>query len=76
DVTGDSVRDLLLRDTAGRVRMLPIQRDRRGALSVGEREIWSRAIDPEASVEPIDGGNGHGEILVVDRTRVTHVRFR
>jgi hypothetical protein len=76
DLTGDGVRDLVIRDTPELVRVLPVQRGRDGTLSVRDRPIWRLDINEDAEIEWADVGADRGELLVVEETQVMHVRLR
>ena len=76
DVTGDGVRDLLLREEPERVRVLMTRRSGKG-LTVVDTPLWETRIGKDASVvldEPAAGAAP--EMLVVDDAEVLHVRFR
>ena len=75
DVTGDGVRELLLRDELGRIRLLYVRPDREG-LQVLDRPLWEYSIEEGARVVlPPEGGLGEDRILIIERGRVLLVEL-
>ena len=73
DVTGDGLRDLLLRDDPARLRIIPLLRERRG-LAFGRAAVYETRVDERAKVliahpDPL-------ELLIIERGQLLHVRFR
>jgi len=77
DVTGDGVRDLLLRDSASRLKVLMVRSTGEG-IKVLDRPLYEFAIDERASVRfgPDRGRRKAPDILVLERSQVLHVRFK
>jgi hypothetical protein len=75
DVTGDGVRDLLLRDEAEHVKMLMTRKTGRG-LKVVDQPLWDLHVDANAEVVVRENPRGGpAELLVVEDSQVLHVRF-
>ncbi len=79
DVTGDRVRDLVLRDEPDHVRVLMTRRSGDG-LTIVEQPLWESHVDPDAKVVAHGSSNGNPrggppELLVIEDSQVLHVRF-
>jgi hypothetical protein len=75
DVTGDGVRDFLMRDDAGHVRILMTRKTRDG-LTIVPQPLWEMHVDSGANVVVRENPRGGpAELLVVEDTQVLHVRF-
>jgi hypothetical protein len=75
DVTGDGVRDLLMREDAEHVRML-MTRKTKGGLTVVDQPLWEMHVDSGADVVVRENPRGGpAELLVVEDSQVLHVRF-
>jgi hypothetical protein len=73
DVTGNGVRDLLLRDRPDRLRVMALRRTREG-LDVMAEPLFETRIDKKAVLQVLEGDPP--EVLVLEKSRVLHVRFR
>jgi hypothetical protein len=71
DVTGDGVRDLLLRDEPERLRLLMTRRAGE-KLTVLDKPLWETAVAANAKVVVDEGSR---EVLVLENDQVLHVRF-
>jgi VCBS repeat protein len=74
DVTGDGVRDLLLRDDPEHLRVLMTRKTGDG-LSVVPQALWETHVEPEAEITVHDAHRGPPELIVVEDAQVLHVRF-
>lgn len=74
DVTGDGVRDLMLRAEPELLKVLMV-RESEGRLSVESRALWEIRIDAEADLAVIPGPGAASDLLIIERTRLLHVRF-
>lgn len=75
DVTGDGVRDLLLRDDSEHVRLLMTRRTRDG-LTIVDQPVWEMHVESGADVVVRENPRGGpAELLVVEDAQVLHVRF-
>jgi hypothetical protein len=74
DVTGDGVRDLLLRDDPERVRVLMTRKAGDG-LTVVSQPLWETHVDSDAEIEVCESPRGAPELLVLEDAQVLHVRF-
>jgi hypothetical protein len=74
DVTGDGVRDLLLRDEPGRLRLHMIRRSGEG-LTVVPQPLSEIHIQDNAKVRIRDREGAAPEVLVVEDGQVRHVRW-
>jgi hypothetical protein len=73
DVTGNGVRDLMLREDPKRIRILAVGRSRSG-LTVSPRPLFEARVDKSAEVLVREGDPP--ELLVLEKTQLHHVRFR
>jgi hypothetical protein len=77
DVTGDGVRDFLIRDREDHLAVLYTRRDRNGSLSLLDKPLWELRIDPRSRWVVVEAEGGlDPEVLVLEPQRVLHVRFR
>ncbi len=75
DVTGDGVRDLLVRDEPEHLRVLMVRRSGDG-LAVVEQPLWETHVDAKAQVLVHENARrGPPELLVLEDAQVLHVRF-
>jgi hypothetical protein len=75
DVTGDHVRDLVLRDEPDHLRVLMTRRSGDG-LTIVEQPLWESHVDPDAKiVAHSNPKGGPPELLVIEDSQVLHVRF-
>jgi hypothetical protein len=74
DVTGDGVRDLLLRDDPERLRVLMTRRAGDGLTVVGQA-LWETHVAADADVDVHLPRRGPPELLVLEDAQVLHVRF-
>lgn len=76
DATGDGIRDLLLRDTERRLRVMMTRRNR-GGYTIHSRPLWELRVDPRARVivGPDRGKRKAPDLLVLESSQVLHVRF-
>lgn len=75
DVTGDGVRDLLLRDDPERLRLLLVRRSGDTYAAV-ERPLFETALQEDARVQTATSPDGRTEVVIAEDTQVRHVRFR
>lgn len=77
DLTGDGVRDLLLRDQPTRVRLHALRPQRGGALQVAPTPVWEAFVPADAAVHVRErDARTPPELLLVEDAQVRHVRFR
>jgi hypothetical protein len=75
DVTGDGVRDFLLRDDAEHVRLLMTRKTGDG-LAIVEKPLWEMHVESGADLVVRENPRGGpAELLVVEDAQVLHVRF-
>lgn len=74
DVTGDGVRDLLLRDDPERVRVLMTRKTGDG-LTVIAQPLWETHVEADAELTIHEPRKGPPELLVLEDAQVLHVRF-
>ncbi len=74
DVTGDGVREMLLRDEPERLKILML-RNNQGELSVEARPLWELRISAESDLALVPGPASNPDLLIIERTRLLHVRF-
>jgi hypothetical protein len=76
DASGDGIADLLVRDQAGRIRVLLTRRGRRG-WSIHNQPLWELRIAPNSwiVVGPYRGKRKAPDLLVLEDEQVLHVRF-
>ncbi|MEZ6196610.1 MAG: VCBS repeat-containing protein [Planctomycetota bacterium] len=76
DLTGDGVRELIVRDKPTRLRALFTRRDPKGGLSVITKPLWELRIDEGADLEIPELGPGEPPWLAVREDRqILLVRF-
>jgi hypothetical protein len=79
DLSGDGVRDLLVRDEPKHLRALLVRRGsaKGGGWSVVDQPLWQLDVDEDANVSRVDvKPNERPQLLVIEPTQVLHVRFR
>jgi hypothetical protein len=78
DVTGDGVRDLLVRDAASRLKILMTRRTREGLKVIDEPAAFDLKIHERASIKigPSRGRRRAPDLLILERSQVVHVRFK
>jgi hypothetical protein len=75
DVTGDKVRDLVLRDEPDHLSVLMTRRSGDG-MTIVEKPLWETHVDSGAKLVLRDAArSGSPEFLVVEDAQVLHVRF-
>ncbi|MHC4452038.1 MAG: FG-GAP repeat domain-containing protein [Planctomycetota bacterium] len=76
DVTGDGVRDLLLRDSARRIKVL-MARTTRGGMQILSKPVFELRIDPKAGIRygPSRGKRKAPDLVILETRQVLHVRF-
>ncbi|MHC4938280.1 MAG: FG-GAP repeat domain-containing protein [Planctomycetota bacterium] len=76
DVTGDGVRDLLLRDSASRIKVLMARANRNG-MQIISKPIFELRIDPKAGIRfgPSRGKRKAPDLVILESEQVLHVRF-
>ena len=74
DVTGDGVRDLLLRDDPERLRVL-MTRKAGDVMTVVPQALWETHVDADADLEVHQPRRGAPELLVLEESQLLHVRF-
>jgi len=76
DVTGDGVRDLLLRDSASRLKVLMVRRSGEG-IKVLDKALYEVRIDEDARIRvgPERGRRKAPDVIVLERRQALHVRF-
>lgn len=75
DVTGDGMRDLLLRDSAEQVSVYMVRRSRNG-LQVISKPVYKLRVDEDAKLHiGPQRGKKAPDLLIIEETQVLHVRF-
>jgi len=74
DVTGDGIRELLVRDRPERIRLHLVRRQGED-LTVFERPLWEMAVAAEAEVRFPERGDGPASFFVLEENQVLWVRF-
>ena len=76
DATGDGVRDLLLRDSASRIKVLMARANRNG-MQIISKPIFELRIDPKAGIRfgPSRGKRKAPDLVILESEQVLHVRF-
>ena len=72
DLTGDGVKELVVRDKAERLRFHLVRKGRKG-VQVLDDPLWELKIDEDAEVEVVD--NGPPALLLLESNQVTEVSF-
>lgn len=79
DLTGDGVRDLVVRSEPKKLRALFVRRgaQKGGGWSVLPQPLWELDIDEDASVRALEvGAKERPELVIVEPKQVLHVRFK
>jgi len=76
DVTGDGIRDLLLRDSARQIKVLMARPTGRG-LQIVPTPVFELRIDPRAGIRfgPSRGKRKAPDLVILESNQVLHVRF-
>jgi len=74
DLSGDGVRELLVRDSPTRFRVHLVRRAS-GKLTVMKRPLDERQVRKRAEIDVVPGPDGPPEIIVRERRQVHHMRY-
>jgi hypothetical protein len=76
DLSGDRMSDLLVRDQPARLRLLMLRAQGETWSLVADRPLWEATCDPDAEVLLLSvPGRPASELVLLEPTRVVHVRF-
>lgn len=75
DVTGNGVKDLLLRDEPDRFRVHAVRKSRSGRLVVADEPLFEFHFPKRSKIKVHEGPEGRPEVLVFYRSKLDHVRF-
>ena len=75
DVTGDGMRDLLLRTSAETISIFMVRRNR-GGLKVISKPVYELRVDEDANVHiGPQSGKKAPDLLIIEENQLLHVRF-
>jgi hypothetical protein len=74
DLTGDGVRELLVRDRSEHLAIY-WTRARRGALEILEQPLWEANLHEDAELELLERTGARQELAILEVTQLLHVRF-
>ncbi|MBK9384848.1 MAG: VCBS repeat-containing protein [Planctomycetes bacterium] len=74
DLTGDGVRELLVRDRSEHLAIYWV-RSRRGALEVLPQALWEMKLDEDAELLLLDRTGQRQELAILEEGQLLHVRF-
>lgn len=74
DLTGDGVRELLVRDRSEHLAIY-WTRARRGALEIVPQALWEQNLDEDAELEWLERPGQRAELAILEEGQLLHVRF-
>lgn len=74
DLTGDGVRELLVRDRGEHLAVYWM-RSRRGVLEIVPKELWEMNLDEDAELVLLDRQGARQEFAILEDKQLLHVRF-